>query len=327
MDIWVVLLQASNWPAPSSSPAITLLHSVCWQHTKCLQAHDTAHIASPYPKGITLSPSAVILCARQSARCVRSSGTRPSTPATPGGASCRSRRRSGRCSRGPRCSRPFTRTCSSCECTAAALGQWVQQPLSGSECGDGAWCRALLARRWRQGNMAGSRSSQQEQRQGWRCGSPGLGRRLPQGLKGMRVEQLAAVYKLLSACRTPPAYDPGLNGVGGGWLDYETASALQHHRGCALTHHLPCPAPMRRCLLSHCYNAAADVVSEDIFDVAPQQTTCTPTDLFLYCYYGGMVCIGGHGQRCLGCLLGHPAGHGSPQGQCLLRMQVDRQHI
>ncbi len=26
--------------------------------------------------------------------------------------------------------------------------------------------------------------------------------------------------------------------------------------------------------------------------MAPQQTTCTPTDLFLYCYYGGMVCIG-----------------------------------
>ncbi|GFR52513.1 hypothetical protein Agub_g15070, partial [Astrephomene gubernaculifera] len=46
------------------------------------------------------------------------------------------------------------------------------------------------------------------------------------------------------------------------------------------------------CLLSKCYNAAAPVLRQDIFDVAPQQTGCTPTDLFLYCYYGGMVCIG-----------------------------------
>ncbi|GIL55062.1 hypothetical protein Vafri_10707 [Volvox africanus] len=46
------------------------------------------------------------------------------------------------------------------------------------------------------------------------------------------------------------------------------------------------------CLLSKCFNAAVPVLTDDIFDVAPQQTSCTPTDLFLYCYYGGMLCIG-----------------------------------
>ncbi|KAG2490918.1 hypothetical protein HYH03_010831 [Edaphochlamys debaryana] len=46
------------------------------------------------------------------------------------------------------------------------------------------------------------------------------------------------------------------------------------------------------CLLSRCYAAASGVLAQDIYDVAPAQTTCTPTDLFLYCYYGGMLCIG-----------------------------------
>ncbi|GLC41581.1 hypothetical protein PLESTB_000699900 [Pleodorina starrii] len=46
------------------------------------------------------------------------------------------------------------------------------------------------------------------------------------------------------------------------------------------------------CLLSRCYNAACCVLDDDILDVAPQQTGCIPTDLFLYCYYGGMLCIG-----------------------------------
>ncbi|PNW71934.1 hypothetical protein CHLRE_16g671100v5 [Chlamydomonas reinhardtii] len=46
------------------------------------------------------------------------------------------------------------------------------------------------------------------------------------------------------------------------------------------------------CLLSRCYNAAAEVLGQDIYDVSPAATTCTPTDLFLYCYYGGMLAIG-----------------------------------
>ncbi|KXZ54866.1 hypothetical protein GPECTOR_4g938 [Gonium pectorale] len=51
------------------------------------------------------------------------------------------------------------------------------------------------------------------------------------------------------------------------------------------------------CLLSRCYSAAAPVLDQDIFDVAPQQTGSTPTDLFLYCYYGGMLCIGEQGRK------------------------------
>ncbi|KAG2451207.1 hypothetical protein HYH02_003814 [Chlamydomonas schloesseri] len=46
------------------------------------------------------------------------------------------------------------------------------------------------------------------------------------------------------------------------------------------------------CLLSRCYSAAAEVLAQDIYDVAPGATCCTPTDLFLYCYYGGMLAIG-----------------------------------
>ncbi len=39
-------------------------------------------------------------------------------------------------------------------------------------------------------------------------------------------------------------------------------------------------------------NAAAELVSEDVFDVDPERTSVTPTDFFLYCYYGGMVAAG-----------------------------------
>lgn len=46
------------------------------------------------------------------------------------------------------------------------------------------------------------------------------------------------------------------------------------------------------CLLSKCYNAARDIVDEDIYDVDPHRTGMTPTDFFLYCYYGGMICVG-----------------------------------
>lgn len=46
------------------------------------------------------------------------------------------------------------------------------------------------------------------------------------------------------------------------------------------------------CLLAKTYNAAASLLEEDIFDVDPSQTCCTPTDLFLYAYYGGMLCLG-----------------------------------
>ncbi|GFP84926.1 cop9 signalosome complex subunit 3 [Phtheirospermum japonicum] len=40
------------------------------------------------------------------------------------------------------------------------------------------------------------------------------------------------------------------------------------------------------CLLSKCYKAGLSVLEDDIFDVDQ------PRDLLLYCYYGGMICIG-----------------------------------
>ncbi|XVE84120.1 hypothetical protein DITRI_Ditri16bG0144100 [Diplodiscus trichospermus] len=40
------------------------------------------------------------------------------------------------------------------------------------------------------------------------------------------------------------------------------------------------------CLLAKCYKTALSILEEDIFEVDQ------PRDLFLYCYYGGMICIG-----------------------------------
>jgi COP9 signalosome complex subunit 3 len=39
-------------------------------------------------------------------------------------------------------------------------------------------------------------------------------------------------------------------------------------------------------------NAANELISEDVFEVDPAKTGLTPTDLFLYCYYGSMVAAG-----------------------------------
>ncbi|KAG6659680.1 hypothetical protein CIPAW_03G052200 [Carya illinoinensis] len=40
------------------------------------------------------------------------------------------------------------------------------------------------------------------------------------------------------------------------------------------------------CLLAKCYKTGMSIVEDDIFEVDQ------PRDLFLYCYYGGMICIG-----------------------------------
>ncbi|KAH6758577.1 Proteasome component domain protein [Perilla frutescens var. hirtella] len=40
------------------------------------------------------------------------------------------------------------------------------------------------------------------------------------------------------------------------------------------------------CLLSKCYKPGLSVLEDDVFEVEQ------PRDLFLYCYYGGMICIG-----------------------------------
>eukprot|EP00877_Chromochloris_zofingiensis_P003663 jgi/Chrzof1/13298/Cz07g28020.t1 len=49
---------------------------------------------------------------------------------------------------------------------------------------------------------------------------------------------------------------------------------------------------LQLCLLAKCYNAALPVLDEDILETDPHQTSLTPTDFLLYCYYGGMIHIG-----------------------------------
>ena len=61
-----------------------------------------------------------------------------------------------------------------------------------------------------------------------------------------------------------------------------------------------------RCILSKLYGAASDLLSDDIFDVDPHRTATTPTDFFLYCYYGGIAAAGG----CLLFLLRDTGCHG-----------------
>jgi hypothetical protein len=60
---------------------------------------------------------------------------------------------------------------------------------------------------------------------------------------------------------------------------------------CLLIHYFVCGCG-RRCLESKCYNAASQVLSEDIYAVDPAGTCCTPRDLYLYCRYGSSLCIG-----------------------------------
>ena len=60
------------------------------------------------------------------------------------------------------------------------------------------------------------------------------------------------------------------------------------------------PPPARSCLLSKIYNAAAEVVEADMFEVDPTRTGVTVTDFFLYCYLGGMISIGAVGEGARG---------------------------
>ncbi len=52
------------------------------------------------------------------------------------------------------------------------------------------------------------------------------------------------------------------------------------------------------CLQAKHYNAAASVLEQTIYDVEPAKTNMKPTDLLLYCYYGGMIHIGEHIEAC-----------------------------
>lgn len=51
-------------------------------------------------------------------------------------------------------------------------------------------------------------------------------------------------------------------------------------------------AAAARCLLAKSYNAAAPLLDVELTEVDPARTATGPTDLLLYCYYGGMVAAG-----------------------------------
>uniref|UniRef100_A0A2P2KLT1 COP9 signalosome complex subunit 3 n=1 Tax=Rhizophora mucronata TaxID=61149 RepID=A0A2P2KLT1_RHIMU len=54
------------------------------------------------------------------------------------------------------------------------------------------------------------------------------------------------------------------------------------------------PDFLQLCLLAKCYKVGLTILKDDIFEVDQ------PRDLFLYCYYGGMICIGQkHFQKAL----------------------------
>ncbi|KAH7289854.1 hypothetical protein KP509_30G021500 [Ceratopteris richardii] len=46
------------------------------------------------------------------------------------------------------------------------------------------------------------------------------------------------------------------------------------------------------CVLAKCYTSASVVLEEQIFEIDPKKCLITPKDFLLYCYYGGMLCIG-----------------------------------
>lgn len=54
---------------------------------------------------------------------------------------------------------------------------------------------------------------------------------------------------------------------------------------------------MGSCLLSRCYSAALPVLQEPALEVDPARTALTPTDFYLYCYYGGMLHTGRRDYR------------------------------
>ncbi|KAI5058837.1 hypothetical protein GOP47_0027007 [Adiantum capillus-veneris] len=46
------------------------------------------------------------------------------------------------------------------------------------------------------------------------------------------------------------------------------------------------------CVLAKCYNAALDILDEQIFEIDPRKCMLSAKDFLLYCYYGGMLYIG-----------------------------------
>ncbi|KIY95926.1 COP9 signalosome complex subunit 3 [Monoraphidium neglectum] len=69
-------------------------------------------------------------------------------------------------------------------------------------------------------------------------------------------------------------------------------SALQRVRPTA-EHLTPMHADvLQLCLLSKAYNAASPLLEGDCFSVEPAKTGVAPTDVLLYCFYGGMVAAG-----------------------------------
>lgn len=111
-----------------------------------------------------------------------------------------------------------------------------------------------------------------------------------------------APEKFVSLCRAVKAHCLSLSQPKRGVLALRAAVA----KLCPSTDHLsPIHADLfQLCLLCKCYSGAGPALDADIYSVDPSKTACTPTDVLLYCYYGGLLEIGRrHYARALELLL------------------------
>ncbi|PSC73531.1 COP9 signalosome complex subunit 3 [Micractinium conductrix] len=99
-----------------------------------------------------------------------------------------------------------------------------------------------------------------------------------------------APEKFVSLCRAVKAHCLVLDAPKRGVAPLRAAVAAL----CPSTDHLsPIHADFfQLCLLSKCYSAAGPVLDADVYTVDPAKTAVTPTDVLLYCYYGGLLEIG-----------------------------------
>lgn len=50
---------------------------------------------------------------------------------------------------------------------------------------------------------------------------------------------------------------------------------------------------LQLCILGRTLQSSCHLLeTEDVFEVSPSKTSVTPSDFFLYCYYGGMAAAG-----------------------------------
>jgi hypothetical protein len=98
------------------------------------------------------------------------------------------------------------------------------------------------------------------------------------------------------------------------------------------THHTPATHPPHTrhtpssALLSRVYNAASPFLEGgDLLTLDPPRTSFAPADFLLYCYYGGMVCIGKWWREGRWTGAGEMQGLGGQVAQCTVLSRKERQ--